>query len=83
MKFVFGPLAIIIGAIMVIKTEWFLENFGSISWAEEHLGTEGGSRLAYKLMGLTLIIGSLMIMTNVLQAIMLSIFAPMFGVKAP
>lgn len=80
-KYILCAGAIAIGAIMVIKTEWFVENFGSIAWAEAHLGTEGGTRLAYKLMGIILIIGSLMIATGVMQNLILSIFAPMFGIK--
>lgn len=72
-------LAIGLGAIMVIKTEWFVQNFGAIAWAEQHLGTEGGTRLAYKLMGIILIVGSLMMATGVMQNLILSIFAPMFG----
>ena len=79
MKYFIITLAIGLGAILVIKTEWFLQNFGSIAWAEQHLGTEGGTRLAYKLMGIILIAGALMVATGVLQAILLNIFAPMFG----
>ena len=80
MKYVFGVLAMVVGAIVVIKSEWFLDNFGSISWAENHLGG-GGSRLAYKLMGLILVAGSLMIMTGVMQAIILNVFGSLFGIK--
>ena len=79
MKYFVVSLAIGLGMILIIKTEWFLQNFGAIAWAEQHLGTDGGSRLAYKLMGIILIIGALMVATGVLQAIMLNIFAPMFG----
>jgi hypothetical protein len=36
--------------------------FGSIAWAEEHLGSSGGSRLMYKLVGIVFIfIGFLLI----------------------
>ncbi|MFA6995362.1 MAG: hypothetical protein WC249_03040 [Patescibacteria group bacterium] len=53
-----GLIMIVIGSFLIIKTEWFLNNFGRIAWFEEKLGTEGGSRFGYKLVGiLFLIIG--------------------------
>jgi hypothetical protein len=62
MYFLFGILAVVAGALLVIKSEWFYENFGSIAWAEEHLGSSGGSRLMYKLVGIVFIfIGFLLI----------------------
>jgi hypothetical protein len=79
MKYILCLGAIALGSILVIKTEWFVQNFGSIAWAEQHLGTEGGTRLAYKLMGIILIVASLMIATGVMQNLFLALFAPMFG----
>ena len=62
MYFIFGIIAVIAGTLLVIKSEWFYENFGTIAWAEEHLGGSGGSRLMYKLTGLAMIfIGFLLI----------------------
>ncbi len=81
MSYVVGILAIILGTIMVIKTEWFLSSFGTIQWAEEHLGTSGGSRIMYKLIGLAFIILSLMGMTGLLGKVILGIFGPLFGIK--
>ncbi len=78
MNYIFGVLAIVLGAILVIKSEWFLQNFGSIDWAEQHMGTSGGTRLMYKLIGIAIILASLMAMTGLLQTILLSIFGPMF-----
>lgn len=52
MKIFLGFLVAAGGALLVIKTEWFLQNFGTIDWAEQKLGTNGGSRLAYKLIGI-------------------------------
>ena len=49
MQIFLGILITAIGAIFVIKTEWFLENFGRLDWFEQKLGTEGGSRLGYKI----------------------------------
>jgi len=51
LRFFGGMLITFIGGSIVFKTEWILQNFGSIQWADEHLGFEGGSRLFYKLIG--------------------------------
>lgn len=80
MKYVLGLLVIALGAVMVIKTEWFIENFGQSSWAEDKLGA-GGSRLMYKLIGIAAIILSLMAMTGMLGEVILSIFGGLFGIK--
>lgn len=56
LRVLLGIGIISVGTFFVIKTEWFLENFGRIEWAEEHLGFEGGSRLFYKLIGILIII---------------------------
>lgn len=80
MKYVLGLLVIALGAVMVIKTEWFIENFGQSSWAEDKLGS-GGSRLMYKLIGIAAIILSLMAMTGMLGEVILSVFGGLFGLK--
>lgn len=74
MSTVVGILVILLGVALVIKTEWFLSMFGSIGWAEQHLGTSGGSRLMYKLIGIAFILGSLMAMTGLLGNLILAIF---------
>lgn len=79
MKYFIGILVIVVGVFMIIKTEWLIENFGSSDWAEANLGTSGGSRLLYKLIGLAFIFGSMMMMTGMLGEIFISIFGKMFG----
>ncbi len=64
MHYIIGLVVALIGVLLVIKSEWFFENFGSISWAEEHLGTSGGSRLMYKLIGLAFIFIGFLVITN-------------------
>lgn len=81
MKYFFGIGAIIVGIFMVIKTEWFVRNFGSSSWAEEHLGSSGGTRLMYKFIGIIFIILSMMAMTGMLGDVILSVFGRLFGLK--
>ena len=52
MHIIFGLIILVIGAIVTIKSESLLNSFGSIGWFDRHLGTEGGSRLGYKLIGI-------------------------------
>lgn len=79
MKYAVGLSAIAAGIFLVIKTEWFVESFGASAWAEEHLGTSGGTRLLYKLIGLAMITISLLGLTGLLGAIILGVFGRLFG----
>ena len=81
MKYLIGLLAIVVGIFLVVKTEWFLESFGAIEWAEAHMGTSGGSRLMYKLIGLAFILIAMLGITGLLGGIILGIFGPLFGLK--
>ena len=76
-----GILIILVGVFMVIKTEWFLQSFGTSSWAEEHLGSSGGTRLMYKLIGILFIILSVMGMTGMLGEVIVGTFGRLFGLK--
>jgi hypothetical protein len=74
----FGILAITMGMLLVIKTEWFCENFGSISWAEEHLGYNGGTRLMYKIIGLAFIFIGFLLVTNLFGGFILGTVGKIF-----
>ena len=58
------------GFIFVWKTEWFLRNFGRVGFAEKHLGTEGGSRLLYKLIGTLVIIIGILYAVNLMDSLL-------------
>jgi len=64
MQYFIGILLVLVGVALILKTEWFYENFGTVSWAEEHLGTSGGTRLFFKLVGLILIFFGFLLVTN-------------------
>lgn len=81
MLYFLGILAIAFGIFMVIKTEWIVENFGTSDWAEANMGTSGGSRLLYKLIGVAIIFGSMMVMTGMMGEVILGIFGGMFGIE--
>jgi len=63
-RIILGIILAFIGFLFVWKTEWLMINVGRIEWAEQHLGTEGGSRLAYKVIGTLIILAGLMYATN-------------------
>ncbi|MEA3449576.1 MAG: hypothetical protein U9Q85_01170 [Patescibacteria group bacterium] len=55
MKFFIGLILIVIGLTIIYKTEWMVNNFGRNEFFERKLGTSGGSRLGYKLIGIIFI----------------------------
>ena len=66
------------GFLLIWKSEWLYQNFGTVAWAEEHLGTEGGSRLFYKLFGLAMIFISFLGVSGLLGGMILGIFGGLF-----
>ncbi|PIR75991.1 MAG: hypothetical protein COU32_04445 [Candidatus Magasanikbacteria bacterium CG10_big_fil_rev_8_21_14_0_10_42_10] len=78
MNFVYGMFGVALGALIVMKSEWIVQNFGSYGWADEHLGASGGSRLFYKLVGLAIILFSLLSMAGLMDNILLGIFGKLF-----
>jgi hypothetical protein len=64
-----------IGVVFVIKTEWFMQNFGRIPWAEEKLGD---SRLFYKLLGILISLIGIMLATNMLGGFLLATVGKLF-----
>ncbi len=72
-----GLLMLAGGAFLIIKTEWFLNNFGRISWFEEKFGSEGGSRLGYKFIGIILLIIGIITITGSGNAFMAWLLSPL------
>jgi uncharacterized membrane protein YkgB len=64
MKFFFGIILIVVGFTMIWKTENWFSFFGRNAWAEKWFGTEGGSRLFYKLIGLLAIVIGMLLVTG-------------------
>lgn len=83
MTIIVGILMIAAGAFLVIKTEWLMSNFGRIAWFEEKLGSEGGSRLGYKLIGMILIFLGIIFMTGSGNAFMGWILSPLLKYSRP
>lgn len=76
---VIGGIALIfVGCLFVIKSEWFLQNFGKIDWAEQNLGLDGGSRLFYKLLGIIIIFAGMMMATGLLGGALIGTVGKLF-----
>lgn len=75
----FGLILVAVGYFLTWKANAFLANFGRIAWFEQHLGTEGGSRLFYKLLGIVTIFLGFMYATGMLQVVLSKFFGPLFG----
>lgn len=73
LRILFGLIVVAIGAMVTIKSDWFYQNFGSIPSADKYLGTEGGSRLAYQLIGVAISVIGFMIMTNLINGLLMAI----------
>jgi len=78
-KIILGLIIVAIGALVTIKAEWIFQNLGGIPTAEKYLGTEGGSRLAYKLIGIITAIVGFLVMTDMMGKIIWAIFGSLFG----
>lgn len=82
MRIVLGLIIIVIGFFTTWKTDWIVNNFGTISWAEQHISTEGGSRLMWKLIGILIILIGILLTTNLLQGMVVSFVTSIFpGMK--
>lgn len=78
MSIFIGIIIVLCGVGMIMKTEWVVQNFGSNSWAEQHLGTSGGSRLLYKFIGLVFIFIGFLLITNLWGAFLMATVGKIF-----
>ncbi len=79
MRIFAGLVISIAGIFITMKSEWFYENMGSIPWAEQWLGSSGGSRLFYKLMGVTATFIGFFMVTGLLGKFILWALSPFFA----
>jgi hypothetical protein len=76
MRYVIGLIFTALGVMMVIKTEWVVDFSGRVDFAEKYLGTEGGTRIFWKLVGVIIVIVSWMYMFNLGESILRWLFLP-------
>jgi len=69
---------VVIGILIVIKTEWIVQNFGTNAWAEAKFGFSGGSRIFYKLIGLGIIFIGFIIMTGMWEGFLMGTVGKIF-----
>ena len=78
MKIFLGIVLVAVGVAVVLKTEWLIENFGTNAWAETNLGTSGGSRMLYKLIGLAFVFIGFMMITGLFGPFLLATVGKLF-----
>jgi len=72
---IFGAILIIIGPILIIKTDIFYRMVGKIGWAENKLGS-GGTILLINIIGLILIFVGLTMVLGFFDGIIGFVFDP-------
>lgn len=77
MQFLLGLIIVVVGFYMVAKTNSVLSFFGRIAFFDKYLGTEGGSRLGYKLIGCFVIFIGTLIMTDMIDVFMEWLVSPL------
>lgn len=65
-----------VGSLIIIKSEAIFNFCGRIGFFEKYLGTEGGSRLGYKLIGLIAFFVGLLIMTDLIGGFLSWVLSP-------
>ncbi len=83
MRWFLAPLIIVFGVLITVKADAIFESFGANAWAEAHLGSSGGSRLLYKLIGLGVIFIGFLYLTGLLQGFLGFIFSPLLRFSQP
>ncbi len=78
-RIIIGLIISTAGFILVWKSEWFNQNFGSIAWAEAKIGSMGGSRLMYKLIGIATLLTGFLMVTGLHRAFFGTILGFFFG----
>ena len=78
-RIVGGLVMVAVGALFVLKTQWFMNNVGTIPWAEQKLGG-GGTNLLYKLIGLTAAFFGFLIATGLMGPFIMATVGKLFRV---
>ena len=76
-RILIGIIITTISFLILKYNEWFIRQVGSWSWAERHIGTEGGSRLVYKLIAVFGIIIGLLTIADLHVRFLKWFFAPL------
>ncbi|MDD3711407.1 MAG: hypothetical protein PHP37_02310 [Patescibacteria group bacterium] len=77
MRIIGGLILITIGTLIVIKSENLFQALGRIAWFEKNFGSEGGSRLGYKLIGLVVIFFGLLMASGTFDGFIKTALSPL------
>ena len=77
MHIIIGIILIGAGVLITIKSEAILNFFGPIAFFESKLGSEGGSRLGYKLIGIFIAFIGMLALTNMFGGFINWILSPL------
>jgi hypothetical protein len=83
MIYIVGIILIAVGFVIIWKSNWLMDNMGRIEWAEAHLGSDGGTRMFYKLIGVAIILLSFLLMSGGLGTGLKKVFNPNEAAPAP
>jgi hypothetical protein len=83
MQVVFGLVLLAIGFSLVYYSNWMYYNIGAIGIFEKYLGTSGGSRLGYKLIGLFIFFLGALTTFDLLGPFMFWVFYPVIKMMYP
>ncbi|RMD59203.1 hypothetical protein D6821_01750 [Candidatus Parcubacteria bacterium] len=83
MVFIGGLFILGMGLLFVIKTEGVLRIMGRMDFFEKHLGTSGGSRLGYKMIGLILIGFGILMVTGLIDNFLAWLLSPLLKYMRP
>ena len=77
-----GFIILVFGFMMVWKSWWIVETFGKSSWAEDKLGSSGGTNLLYKLIGIIIMFLGMITIAGLKNDFLMSTIGKLFiGLK--
>ncbi len=76
-RIIMGLIGVAIGFFMVWKSDKFVENVGSLEWAEKFFGPRRSSS-GYKVIGIIIILLSFIVMTNMIGGLIMFALGPLF-----
>ena len=74
---------VVAGALITIKSEAVFSFFGRIEFFEDKLGTSGGSRLGYKLIGLLIFFLGALTMMGLISGFLQFVLSPLLKYSKP
>ncbi|HNZ86560.1 MAG TPA: hypothetical protein PLD95_03085 [bacterium] len=74
----YGILVLACGFLVVWKAKWIVDNFGRNAWAEEKLGTSGGTVFLYKVIGILVVFFGMLMITGLKNDFLMATLGKMF-----